>query len=75
MKRAKSWDINVENEYRVQAMGWRDGAAYTAEIDYHPNGLISKLQSAQSGFFTYFSAERECKRAYLNRVKLYTYEQ
>lgn len=74
MKRAKYWDMRVENEYRVQAVGWKDVASYTAEIEYHPNGLIAKLQSASSGFFTYWKATRECEDKYLPRVKIYSYE-
>lgn len=41
----------------MQEMGWRDIEEYRAtfgEPDYWDNGLYSKIQSKQNGYYTYW---------------------
>lgn len=78
MQRAKQWSPEVENAYRFQAAGFRDGVEY-AEI--HPDGpevweetgFVRQLQNKSSGYFMYFRQNRECEDKYLGKTKLYTY--
>lgn len=76
VKRAKVWTPEVENCFRMQEMGWRDVEEYRSvfgEPEYWDNGLYSKLQSKQNGFWTYWKRERECADKFLHRVKVFTY--
>ena len=76
MKRAKYWDDEVEENFRLQNAGWRELNEYIntyGEPERHKNGYISCLRLKENGYFTYWSEDRECEPKYLNRVKIYTY--
>ena len=47
----------------MQEMGWRDVEEYRAtfgEPDYWDNGLYSKIQSKQNGYYTYWCVRSAC---------------
>jgi len=49
----------------MQEMGWRDVEEYRSvfgEPEYWDNGLYSKLQSKQNGFWTYWYVSTVCTR-------------
>ena len=59
MRRAKTWDVEVENAYRFQCAGWRSAEEYAQgeygdEISwFSDSGLVEKVQNRQ-GLFMYF---------------------
>ena len=59
MRRAKTWDVEVENAYRFQCAGWRSAEEYAQgeygdEISWFgDSGLVEKVQNRQ-GLFMYF---------------------
>ena len=59
MRRAKAWNVEVENAYRFQCAGWRSAEEYAAgeyadEISWFgDSGLVEKVQNRQ-GLFMYF---------------------
>ena len=59
MRRAKTWDVDVENAYRFQCAGWRSAEEYAQgeygdEISwFSDSGLVEKVQNRQ-GLFMYF---------------------
>ena len=63
MRRAKTWDVEVENAYRFQCAGWRSAEEYAQgeygdEISwFSDSGLVEKVQNRQ-GLFMYF--KRRC---------------
>ena len=77
MKRASVWTPEVEEQYRLQAAGWKDLDEYIAAYDqperWESNSFVKCLRVKKNGFFTYWREWRECEDRYLNRVKVYTY--
>ena len=59
MRRAKAWNVEVENAYRFQCAGWRSAEEYAQgeygdEISwFSDSGLVEKVQNRQ-GLFMYF---------------------
>ena len=59
MRRAKAWNVEVENAYRFQCAGWRSAEEYAQgeyadEISWFgDSGLVEKVQNRQ-GLFMYF---------------------
>ena len=59
MRRAKTWNVEVENAYRFQCAGWRSAEEYAQgeygdEISwFSDSGLVEKVQNRQ-GLFMYF---------------------
>lgn len=76
--RAKTWSPKVEENYRLQAVGWKDIYEYEATYGdpdrWHSTGSIKCLRVKQTGYYTYWSDERECEDRYVGRVKMYDYE-
>mmetsp|Transcript_11449 Transcript_11449/g.33773 ORF Transcript_11449/g.33773 Transcript_11449/m.33773 type:complete len:94 (+) Transcript_11449:80-361(+) len=78
MRRAKAWNVEVENAYRFQCAGWRSAEEYAQgeygdEISwFSDSGLVEKVQNRQ-GLFMYFKRHRECLDKYLPRVKIFEY--
>ena len=76
MARARAWNMDVEENFRLQTVGWRDLVEYQGEYGdpvRWDNGLPRCLRVKKNGFYTYWTRERECEDKYLNRVKLYFY--
>ena len=76
LSRAKSWSEEVENNFRLQRVGWRDIYEYEAsygEPKRWENGFISCLRVKKNGFFTYWREHRECMDKDIPKVKLYRY--
>ena len=80
MSRAKAWSIEVENSWRFQSAGFRDGQEYAEHYPEDPAptwpggpGFIKVLQHKETGFFMYFRQTRECEDKYLPKIKMYTY--
>ncbi len=80
VRRAKAWDIEVENAYRLQEAGYAHLAELTSfgepEPERHQNGFIKKLRTKKSveagaPVNFYFPHRRECADASLHLVKLY----
>jgi len=76
MQRAKQWNEDVENMFRFQLAGWRDGNEYmsvhSAPAIWEEVGFVRCLQN-KAGNFMYFRQSRECEDKHLAKVKLYTY--
>ena len=77
MTRARVWDAVVEDHYRFQLAGWRDGVAYACAHGqperWRTSGFVSKLLTAD-GRHMYFDQERECEDRHLAKVKVYAYD-
>eukprot|EP00946_MAST-07B_sp_MAST-7B-sp1_P001968 g1968.t1 len=77
VSRAKTWSIQVENNFRIQQCGWRDVYEYRKvhgepEV-WRSNGCISKVYTKKTGYITYWQEDRECPNAKLHLVKLFKY--
>jgi hypothetical protein len=77
VSRAKYWNPQVENCFRIQQCGWRDvyeyRAAHSEPEIWRSTGLISKVYTKKTGYITYWQQERECPNAKLHLVKLFKY--
>lgn len=76
MSRAKVWNPQVEEMFRIQQCGWRDLYEYKSvhgEPERWSNGFIKCTRVKSNGYFTYWGQNGECQTKYLNRVKLYEY--
>lgn len=77
MKRATFWNIDIENIFRLQQVGWKDiheyASIYPNPSTWTTNGLYSEIRVKENGFYTYWRKYRECPESYLNKVKIYSY--
>jgi len=76
LARAKHWSDAVEENFRLQRVGWRDIYEYESvhgEPKRWPSGYISCLRTKQTGYYTYWQNERECMDKDVPKVKLYRY--
>ena len=77
MARASAWSSEVENNFRLQEVGWRDLEEYRVAHGeperWKASGFIAVLKSKGSGNYIYFDRARECEDKFVHRVKLYTY--
>ena len=74
VQRAKRWSVEVEENFRLQTLGWKDLEEYEARFgapDRWDNGFIKCLRVKKNGYFTYRQSERECEDRFLSKVKLY----
>ncbi|GMH96792.1 hypothetical protein TL16_g13320, partial [Triparma laevis f. inornata] len=78
IKRATSWSPAVEEQYRLQSAGWKNIEEYVREYDeperWATNEFLKCLRIKKNGYFSYWREWRECEDKYLNRVKIYTYD-
>jgi len=76
--RAKEWNEQVEENYRLQSVGWKDIFEYRAKYGepdrWEENGYIKCLRVQKNGYFTYWRSHPECESKSLNTVKIYSYE-
>ena len=67
----------MEEQYRLQAAGWRSIDEYTQHYDppdrWSTNNFLKCIRVKKNGYFTYWREWRECEDKYLNRVKIFTY--
>ncbi len=78
MYRAKTWSPIVEEHFRFQQCGWKDLREYesvhgTPDRWEEGNGPLKCTKVKSSGFFKYWSRDRECEDKYLNQVKVFEY--
>jgi Cys-tRNA synthase (O-phospho-L-seryl-tRNA:Cys-tRNA synthase) len=78
VRRAKQWDIEVEEAYRFQIAGYRDALEYSQThpsitIDRWPHNNYIKKLKRKDGYFYYYNKERECPDKELHKIKLYSY--
>ncbi|KAL1526808.1 hypothetical protein AB1Y20_015501 [Prymnesium parvum] len=86
MVRAKEWNENVEDAYRLQEAGYRDVHEALSlghpPIERWPGGFIKKLltkeslaksQAGGAVSMLYFRKARECEGKDVNKIKLYEY--
>lgn len=83
MMRAKEWNVEVENAYRLQEAGYRDETEATAlghpPVERWPDlGFVRKLVTKETVTSAtpstiYFSKKRECQDKDLPKVKLFMY--
>jgi len=77
VKRASSWSPEVEEQYRLQQVGWRNLDEYVVEHGeperWATNDFLKCLRVKKTGNYTYWREWRECEDKYLNRVKIFTY--
>ena len=78
MTRAKTWNFDVENQFRLQMTGWQSEAEYTAVYGppnrWKTTGFYSKLQVKVGGRYSYWREYRECPDSHVPRIKMYSYE-
>ena len=82
--RAKEWNVEVENAYRLQEAGYQDETDALSQgrppIERWPEvGFIRKLITKETlgkeaTSQIYFSKKRECEEKDLNKIKLYYYD-
>ena len=77
MIRAKTWSIDVEQNFRFQAAGYKDLDEYLTMHElpevWPETGFVRVLKNRTTAFFMYFRRDRECKDSFVQRVKLYQY--
>eukprot|EP00937_MAST-01D_sp_MAST-1D-sp2_P002063 g2063.t1 len=75
--RAKTWSPEVENNFRLQNVGWRDISEYVGHVGAPPrswpNGYWRCVVVKENGYFTYWSNERECLDKHVPRIKIFEY--
>mmetsp|Transcript_38771 Transcript_38771/g.51087 ORF Transcript_38771/g.51087 Transcript_38771/m.51087 type:complete len:216 (-) Transcript_38771:75-722(-) len=76
-KRAKTWSIEVEWQFRLQETGWKDIYEYKevyGDPELWPDSNLPKcLRTKESGLYSYWKPTRECPDKFLARVKIYEY--
>ena len=75
--RPKRWCEKVVNNYRLQSVGWKDIYEYRethGEPDRWENDYLKCLRVKKTGYYTYWTSERECVDRYVSRVKMYEYQ-
>jgi len=77
VRRAKEWNVQVEENFRLQTAGWKDIFEYRAvygEPERWPdNDFIKCLRVKKNGYYTYWRRHREAEDRLINQVKLYEY--
>ena len=77
MTRAKTWNTEVENYFRFQAAGFRDGVDYLENNPppaFWDTGFVRMLLNKKTGFYMYFRRTRELNDSVLHRIKMYSYD-
>lgn len=77
VRRARAWSEQVEDNHRLQVVGWKDLHEYRSqygEPQRWPSGFLKCLRVKKTGFFTYWSKSRECPDSALGGVKLFDYD-
>ena len=84
MERAREWNVEVENAYRLQEAGYKDAREALSlghpPLEHWPEqGFLRKLTTRETigkdnGSMLYFSKRRECEDKELHRIKLYYYD-
>mmetsp|Transcript_46102 Transcript_46102/g.67299 ORF Transcript_46102/g.67299 Transcript_46102/m.67299 type:complete len:195 (+) Transcript_46102:51-635(+) len=77
-RRAKTWSIEAEWQFRLQETGWKDIYEYKqvyGEPERWPTVDLPKcLRTKEAGLYSYWKPTRECPDKFVPRVKLYEYE-
>jgi len=77
MTRAREWSKLVEDNHRLQCVGWRDVYEYCTVYGeperWGEDGFIKCLRVKQNGYYTYWRNYRECEDKLVRTVKLYEY--
>ena len=79
VSRPKSWSPEVENEFRLQEVGWKHldeyREAYGIPERWAATGFYAVVRSKDEGNFVYWRRERECEDKFVHRVKLFRFEE
>lgn len=74
MRRAKTWSVEVEHSWRLQAAGWKNDAEYMAAHgapERWRGGPLACLRLRDGSGWMYFGRERECPDKQVASVRLY----
>lgn len=77
IRRAKVWNDEVEEAFRLQQSGWLHVEEYKSvhgELERWDNRAIKCTRVKSNGYFTYWRRDRECQDKYIPRVKLYSFD-